>query len=130
MCVLICIMTRALTQPPKDLLKKIMKRIRREEQIFIIKRIVAFSTTLMASIIALFPVSKMLLSDFSNSGFLRFFSLMFSDSSVVASYWQSFVLILLETLPVASVALFLAVLLVFLQSVKSLSKNIRIIYAN
>jgi hypothetical protein len=52
---------------------------------------------------------------------------MFSDFSSVAAYWQSFAMILLETLPAISLALFLAIILVFLQSIKSLTKDIKII---
>jgi hypothetical protein len=77
--------------------------------------------------IAFFPAVKMLLSDFDQSGFLRFFSLIFSDFSTVATYWQSFTMVLLQTLPAISLALLLAILLVFLQSVKSLSRDVKII---
>jgi len=35
---------------------------------------------------------------------LQFFSLLFSDLGTVAAYWQSFVLALLEVLPVMSSA--------------------------
>jgi ABC-type phosphate/phosphonate transport system permease subunit len=112
--------------PPKGLLEKILKRIHREERFFIIRRLGIFSVTLLGSIIAFIPVLKMLLSDFAKSGFFNFFSLAFSDFSTVASYWQNFTVILLETLPIISLVLFLAVILVFLQSVKSLTKNILI----
>ncbi|OGZ93266.1 MAG: hypothetical protein A2528_00535 [Candidatus Staskawiczbacteria bacterium RIFOXYD2_FULL_37_9] len=65
----------------------------------------------------------MLLADFIQSGFINFFSLIFSDFTVVRTYWQSFAMILLETLPALSLVLFLGVLLILLQSIKSLTKN-------
>ena len=114
-------------QPPKDLLEKILKRIHREERILVLRRIIIFSVTLTASLLSFVPTIKILLSDFNQSGFVNFFSLIFSDFSSVATYWQSFTLILLESLPALSLALFLAVLLTFLQSIKSLTKNIKII---
>lgn len=113
--------------PPSGLLEKILKRIHREERILVLRRVVLFSITLAGSILAFVPALKILLSDFSQSGFLNFFSLIFSDFPSVAAYWQSFAMILLETLPAVSLALFLAVLLTFLESVKVLTKNIKII---
>jgi len=114
-------------EPPKGLLEKILKRIHKEERILVLRRIIIFSITLAASMLGFVPSLKILLSDFNQSGFLNFFSLIFSDFSSITTYWQSFVMILLETLPAVSLAIFLAVLLVFLQSVKSLTKNIKTI---
>ena len=114
-------------EPPKGLLGKILKRIRKEERLLVFRKVIIFSVTLTGSLIGLVPSFKILLSDFSRSGFLSFFSLMFSDFSVIEKYWQSFLMILLETLPAASLALFLAVILILLQSAKSLTTNIKII---
>lgn len=117
-------------EPPNGLLEKIMKRIHREERILVFKRTALFSVTFIASVVGLYPALKMLISDFSQSGFFNFFSLMFSDFSVVTTYWQSFVMILLQTLPAVSLALFLAVLLTLFQSAVYLTKNVKIIINN
>ena len=122
-------MTRYIN-PPRDLLEKILKRIHHEERVLVLRRVVLFSITLLASLVAFVPTIKMLSSDLNHSGFLQFSSLMFSDFSTVAAYWQSFTMILLETLPVASLALFLAVLLTFLESAKSLTKNVKTIISS
>jgi ABC-type spermidine/putrescine transport system permease subunit I len=114
-------------EPPAGLFGKIMNRIHKEERILVLRRVIIFSTTLVLSLAGFFPAFNLLLSDFNQSGFLRFFSLMFSDSSTVMIYWQSFAMILLETLPAVSLAVFLAVLLTFLQSVKFLTKDVRTI---
>ena len=114
-------------EPPKGLLGKILKRIRKEERLLVFRKVIIFSVTLAGSLIGLVPSFKILLSDFSKSGFFSFFSLMFSDFSTIGKYWQSFLMILLETLPAASLALFLAVILILLQSAKSLTTNIKII---
>ena len=113
--------------PPAGLLETILKRIHREERLLVLRRVILFSILLTGSVVGLFPAFNMLLSDFNQSGFLRFFSLMFSDFPAVATYWQSFTMVLLETIPAISLALFLAVLVTFLQSIKSLTKNIKII---
>jgi len=117
----------AIINPPKGLLEKILKRIHREERLLVLRRIIIFSVMLAGSLLAFVPVLRILLYNFSQSGFIHFFSLIFSDFSSVATYWQSFAMILLESLPAVSLALFLAVLLIFLQSAKSLIKNIKII---
>lgn len=114
-------------QPPSGLLEKILKRIHKEERFLVFRKNIMFSVTLAGSLAGIIPSFRMLLSDFSNSGFFNFFSLIFSDFSVVTTYWQSFTIILLETLPAMSLAIFLAVLLTFLQSFKFLMKNIKII---
>jgi len=114
-------------EPPKGLLEKILKRIHKEERLLVLRRIIVFSVMLTGSLIGFVPSLKMLLSDLGSSGFANFLSLIFSDFPSIATYWQSFIMILLETLPAVSLALFLAVVLLFLQSIKSLSKNIEII---
>lgn len=114
-------------EPPKGLLEKILKRIHKEERLLVLKRVIIFSIMFLASLAGLVPSMKILLSDFSKSGFINFSSLMFSDFSTVMTYWQSFAMILLESLPAVSLALFLVVLVILLQSTKSLIKNIKII---
>ena len=113
-------------EPPNGLLEKILNRIHHEERILVLRKIIVFSVTLTGSLAGLVPAFRVLLSDFGRSGFLRFFSLIFSDFSAVAAYWQNFVLILLESLPILSLAVFLAVLIIFLQSIRALTKNVKI----
>jgi len=114
-------------QPPKGLLERILKRIHKEERFLVLRKVIIFSVMLIGSLVGFVPSLKMLLSDFGSSGFVNFFSLIFSDFSVITTYWRSFAMILLETLPALSLALFLAVLLIILQSMKSLIKNLKII---
>ena len=108
------------TEPPIGLFEKIIKRIHKEERVLVLRRVILFSTTLLISLVAFFPAFSMLMADFNHSGFLNFLSLAFSDSSTVMKYWQSFAMTLLEALPALSLALFLAIILTFLQSIKSL----------
>lgn len=115
------------TEPPSGLFEKIIKHIHKEERLLVLRRTIIFSITLIGSLIGFVPSLRMLLADFNQSGFLNFFSLIFSDFSSVATYWHSFSLILLETLPAVSIVVFLAVLLTILQSVKVLTKDIKII---
>jgi len=115
-------------EPSPELFIKIMKRIRKEERILAFKKIAFLSAILIGSTIASVPAVKMLVQEAQTSGFIQFVSLAFSDFEIVKAYWQSFALTILETLPALSFAFCLAILLTFLQSVKSLSKNIKTIY--
>ena len=64
----------------------------------------------------------------AESGFFEFISLMFSDSGVILVSWQNFLLALAETLPAASLALLLAVAVIFLQSFKIISRDLKFVY--
>lgn len=118
-------MNQFLVNPPAGLLEKILKHIHREERILVLRKIIVFSVLFAGSLIGLIPSFRILSADLSQSGFFSFFSLIFSDFSAVMGYWQNFGMILLESLPAVSLALFLAILITFLQSLKSLTKNIK-----
>jgi len=120
-------MAKDLTNPSPELFLKVMKRIRREERVLAIKKITFLSTILVASLAGLIPAVKMLVEELQSSGFVYFASLIFSDFEIVKDYWQSFSLAILGALPAVSIALCFAVLLILLQSVKALSKNIKIV---
>ncbi len=118
---------------PEGIFKRITARIRAEEQFIhfkrrMVRRLVIFSFGTVGSAAAFIPVLKMAYSDFAESGFLQFFSLLFSDFGTVAVYWQSFTVSLLETLPAVSLAIFLAVIFVFLGSLKFLADDIKFIF--
>lgn len=120
-------MTYFYREPPIGLLEKIMTRIHKEERIFIIKKLVVMSVIFIISMLGFVPSLQMLLTEASNSGFINFSSLLFSDFSTVTRYWQSFTMILLETLPATSLALFLTILFILCRSAVSLTKNVKTI---
>lgn len=113
--------------PHKRLLKRVLECINKKQRLFIMRRVVAFSLALAISLLAFLPALRMLSQNIIDSGFIHFASLIFSDFSIVMTHWKIFALILLETLPIVSLILFLIVLFLFLESVKYLSKNIKII---
>jgi len=77
--------------------------------------------------VGLAPVSKSVYINFAESGFFKFFSLIFSDFNAVMASWKNYLISLLETLPVMNLILLLAVFLIFLEALKFLAKNIKII---
>ncbi len=111
--------------PSPQLYLKIMKRLRQEERILAGKKIVLFSIMFAGSSAGLISAGKMLFSQLQTSGFISFASLIFSDFEIIKAYWQNLLIAILEAMPTMSIALCLAILLIALQSVKFLSKNIK-----
>ncbi len=115
-------------EPPSGLFEKIMYRIREEQRVFAIKqRVAVFSVIMIASMIAFIPAFKLVQTDLSESGFLQFLSLVLSDFGVVITYWHSFFMSLLETIPAISLTILLAVVFAFLGSFKLWIKDIKFI---
>lgn len=113
--------------PSPKLYLKIMKRLRQEERILAGKKIILFSIIFASSSAGLISVGKMLALQLQTSGFVYFVSLIFSDFEIVKAYWQNLLMAILEAMPTMSIALCLATLLIALQSVKFISKNIKTI---
>lgn len=113
-------------QPPKNLFAKIMRRVDEEIKLAALRRrIIFFSILLVASIGAFIPAFQLAWAEFSESGFVDFLSLIFSDLNSVAAYWQNLGIALLESLPVVSAIAVLSVVFVFLQSLKFLARDIK-----
>lgn len=114
-----------LTEPPEDLLNKIMKRIRQEQRPRALKwRFGFFVAMLFGSVIAAIPTFQSAQSALIASGFARFLSLLFSDTGAVMMYWDSFMVAIIESIPVISITIFLVVILAFLKSLKYITQNI------
>jgi hypothetical protein len=114
-------------EPPTGLADRIMESIRYKQRVIAFKKTALFSFTFLASLIAVMPAFSWLHSDIANSGFLSFSSLIFSDFSIVVRYWQSFGMTILETLPALSIALFLIVLAILMESAILMAKNTKLI---
>ncbi len=120
-----------LIEPPAELLGKVMKSISEERRLIPVKlRIFLLSAGLIGTIISIFPAVKMLKTGFIESGFLQFSSLIFSDAGIVLANWQNYFSTLLESLPVMSLIVFLAVILFALEFLKLLSGDIKAMYKN
>jgi len=109
--------------PSPELYLKIMKRLRKEERILAVKKVLLFSILFTSSAMGMVSAVKLLISQMQSSGFFYFVSLIFSDFSIVKAYWQNFLLATLEAMPAVSRGLCFLVLLVLMQSAKIISKN-------
>lgn len=117
-------------EPPDGLLNNIMKRIHREQRVRMLKwRFGFFAMVFIGSSIAAIPAFQSVQASLAESGFMEFLSLMFADTGAVMAYWQSFTAALLETLPIMSIALFLVVIFSFLESLKYVVRDFRVVFS-
>ncbi|HOZ36753.1 MAG TPA: hypothetical protein PLR18_02900 [bacterium] len=115
-------------EPPAGLLTVVMARLAKEERRAIARsrrHLFFVSLLLLGSLWAFFPAVKLVYTDLIASGFFQYLSLLFSDFSVIASSWQSYAFSLLETMPVVSLTLFLAVTFVFLFALRFFTADFR-----
>ena len=84
----------------------------------------AFSLISLTSFIVLIPVLKTMLSNFSQSGFYEYLSLVFSSGGLIISYWRDFLTSLAESLPVMSIALSLTLIVILFMSLKYVTREI------
>jgi hypothetical protein len=83
-----------------------------------------FSFVGFASLVEMVPTFKILFTDLTRSGFYEYFSLIFSDTGSIISYWKEFVFSLAESLPVFSIISALSLLFICFLSLRYLMKQI------
>lgn len=116
-------------EPAPGLFGRVMGAIETEQRrLFLRRRLTLFSGGLLVSLIILLPSWQVVQTGLVESGFAEFISLLFSDSSLVFAYWQTFVFTLAESLPVMALAMLFGALFVFLGSLTLLIKNINTMY--
>ncbi|MCK9393906.1 MAG: hypothetical protein WCX30_03245 [Candidatus Paceibacterota bacterium] len=118
-------------EPSNKLFEKIMLRISREERMIVTKkRIAVFSVFLVISsggFVYSFIATQ---NAFVSSGFVQFFSLIFSDFNIVVAYWQNFLFTLLESLPVFAVIISLVMFSIALGFLTFLIRDVKFINSN
>ena len=111
---------------PEGLFDKVIHRIYVEKQRRALRwQFLLGSLGCIGSLIAFVPAITLVQTGFAESGFKKFFSLIFSDGGMVITYWQNFIFILLESLPIMSTVLLLAIAIVFFESFLYLFRNIK-----
>lgn len=112
--------------PSQELLKATLTQIYNEQKFLNLKRRLAlYYIGIIGSIIAFIPALKMVISEFSKSGFGVYFSLLFSDTKIVLTYWKNFIYSLMETLPIMSLIGFSFVVMFFLELVKLACRDLK-----
>lgn len=105
------------------LLHKVLVRISEEQLWYIKRRLVVMALGFGISIVAIIPISRLLISGLTYSESLPLFSLMFSDFSIILADWQIFLIALAESLPIATIAVFLSAVLIVLRLLAVIATN-------
>lgn len=106
-------------EPPAGLLQKVLLRLDQESKALSMRRRFFLAAAVFLGIVSSFAsVWNIFWADISRSGFSQYLPLLFSDFKTVLANWQDFGLGLLESLPVVSTVLLLAVVLALLVMVK------------
>ena len=94
-------------EPPSGLAKAILLRIEKRERRIMIVKTMASATIFVASLWMIRVGYANLMGGFAQSGFLAFFSLLFSDFSLIASNLPDFLLSIIESFPIFAAAVVL-----------------------
>jgi len=105
-------------EPPETLLAGTLLRVHHAQRRGARIRLAFFGSSVAISGALLVPVFSYVFQAFYASGFSEYFSLLFSDTSLVIAHWQEISLSLAESIPSIAVLITLAVLVTFAWSVR------------
>ena len=105
---------------PEGLLGRVVTAVYQKQQQSRLWRVRIFAGSAALCVVALIPVISNLITAFKTSNFGVYSSLIFTDGSAVASFWKEIVASLVESLPVISIALALALVGVLLWSLQKM----------
>lgn len=110
-------------KPPKRLFGRIITRLNSEKKLDSSrKKTLYFAFALIVSFLAFLTICVALQNVLVQSELLRILSLAFSDPKAILANWQDFGLLVLESLPAVSLAIFFVGLVIFLWSLKYVAK--------
>jgi len=89
--------------PSATLADRVLFAIERKKRFYAFVKLAIYSVVSVASSVGLAVVWRIEGSAIINSEAINLLSLLFSDFSIVASYWQDYAFSLLESLPVVSI---------------------------
>lgn len=97
-----------------DILRTIHLREKKAQQI----RLYGYIAIATISTIGIVPAISIVIHQSSQSGLYQYLSLAFSDTGTLAGYWKQFGLVLVESIPMVSIALVLGITFVLGWSLK------------
>lgn len=115
-------------EPPAGLAEKIIRSINKRK--IRNSRITLFFslTAMLVSIACLYPASRLLISEFSHSGFGQYASMIFTDSGLALAYWKELSISIAESAPLSGIIAVLLSLLAALWAIRLIAKNVRPAY--
>ncbi|MFZ2072572.1 MAG: hypothetical protein WA101_02060 [Minisyncoccia bacterium] len=109
--------------PEPNLTQHICKKIELRDKHFTNIKLYVFSFIGIISFVGLIPAFKMLISDFTQSGFYEYLSLILS-SGALSSSWKELVYSIAESLPTVSLLLSFGSIFIFFLSLHFILKQI------
>lgn len=91
-------------EPPAGLAEAVLGRIDRVKRRRFMLRRLSFAGISLIPLVAVFVAFAVLIRDIRQSGFVQYFSLLFSDGRLIAAFWREYLFSLVESLPLLSVA--------------------------
>ncbi len=116
-----------MAEPRAELYKIVLERINSEKIRLAKARLVYGSIIGVASVFALVPTWQYFLSEFTQSGFYQYLSLILSDG-ITSAYWKELGLTLAESLPVLSITATLCLVFVLLLTLKYLVRDTQVVF--
>jgi len=110
----------------KDLENKVFLRISRENKRMILRKRVFLLALLAVSFVTTIEASIYTFSQFKQSGFYTYLSVIFLNLSDFSAYWKDLGMVLMESLPVYSLILLLSALFVFVFALMGFYKDKKI----
>jgi hypothetical protein len=114
-------------EPPPGLAQSVLRRIETERYRTARFRFVGMGAVAGISALAMVPAAQYTVTEFYQSGFYQYSSLLLSDGGSIFPYWKEFTLTLAESAPLLGITLSLTLVFVLLGSLQSVFKNRRFI---
>lgn len=115
-------------EPGGDFCEAVLLRVHAIERRTARLRFMVLGSMTLASILALVPAYRFAATEFTQTGFREYLSVLFSDSATVLSYWHELLFLLAESFPVLAITLLLFVAFVLLGSLRLALINARIAF--
>lgn len=109
---------------PAGLSTAIMQKIERSEINRLRIRALIHGALVCAALVLCVPAIKYIGATVAQSGFGEYFSLVFSDSGLIVSHFQDFMLLIADALPVTGGIALVAIALIFVNSLVRMFQNI------
>ncbi len=110
---------------PEDLLSSVLERVRFEQKKSARRELIFVGGAAVGSFVGLIPAFSYFVSTFIASSFYQYTSVILSEGMGALTFWKEIVLSLAESLPIFSIVIFLAVLVVFLWSLARTTRDVK-----
>ena len=112
-------------EAPRELYTRVLESVRITKLLAARVSMIIFGSIMLVSGATLVPAISYAMREFYASGFYDYLSLLISDHGVVFSSWQTFSLLLLESLPSLAILILLVCTVAFVWSVSRVPRSIR-----